>query len=182
MSFQGFEHIEKDWKKRTRESASNERGPKHMSTYGKKEIVAYAEREGPSRLNAERVGTSPKHSSEHQEQAALFKWAERNRDKYPELGSLYAVPNAAKRSKQVAAMMLAEGLKSGVPDICLPCPAGDFAALYIEMKYGYNKPTESQAAWIQFLRALGNRVEVCYSYEAARLVVCDYLNINHNKR
>lgn len=132
--------------------------------------------------NAERVGKSPKHSSEHREQVAFIKWAERNRHKYPELGAIYAIPNgAAKSSTAQGKRMKNEGQKTGVPDLCLPCSAGEFSALYIEMKYMYKKPRESQVAWINFLRALGNRVEVCYSYDAARLVTCDYLGIDPEK-
>ena len=33
------------------------------------------------------------------------------------------------------------GVKAGVPDLCLPVPMNGYAGLYIEMKYGSNKPT-----------------------------------------
>ena len=177
MSFHGFEHIDPDWRERTRETPSKRRKNKPLARRLKAENAPHEESQVPLTPNVESVGISPKHSSEHREQVALIKWRDRNRDRYPQLGAMYAVPNAGKRGRKARSAMLDEGLSAGVPDVCLPCPAGGFGALYIEMKYGRNKPTENQRAWIQFLRALGNRVEVCYSYEAARAVVCDYLNI-----
>ena len=123
--------------------------------------------------------------SEHDEQVALFQMAELHQAQYPELEYLFSIPNGGHRHKVVAAKLKAEGVKSGVPDVCLPCQGnwdwGDFDrkirshALYIEMKVKSNKPTTNQEHWIDGLRELGNRVEVCYSAEEAWAVILDYL-------
>ena len=58
--------------------------------------------------------------SERQEQVALFKAVKAHENNHPELRLLFAIPNGAKRSLAYGAMMKAQGLKSGVPDIMLP--------------------------------------------------------------
>jgi hypothetical protein len=114
--------------------------------------------------------------SEHSEQMALFRWAAYSKGAHPELDLLYAVPNAGKRSYGAARYMKNEGLQAGVPDICLPIPKGDYGALYIEMKFGKNKPTNNQQEWIDKLKSHNNRVEICWGFDEAKDVILDYLS------
>src|SRR5262245_32523350 len=76
--------------------------------------------------------------SEHAEQVALFMWAWDHRDEFPELQSMFAIPNGSERAKPVAARLKAEGVKAGVSDVFLPLPivhnSGMYAGLWIEMK------------------------------------------------
>ena len=123
--------------------------------------------------------------SEHDEQVALFAMAELHQERIPELKWMYAIPNGGHRHKVVAGKLKAEGVKSGVCDVCLPVARRvvskmtvEFTgALYIEMKVGRNKPTEKQQEWIDGLRSMGNRAEVCYSCDEAWAVIMDYLGI-----
>lgn len=114
--------------------------------------------------------------SEHQEQCAVVQWARMpcNIRRYPYLDLLHAIPNAAKRSYKLAAMMKAEGLLAGIPDLSLPVRQGKYYGLYIEMKHGKNKPTASQKWAIGRLREAGYRVEVCYTGEEAIELIKDY--------
>ena len=57
-------------------------------------------------------------SPEHDQQVLLFRWASH----YRELDCMYAIPNGGHRDVRVAARLKAEGVKAGVPDICLPIP------------------------------------------------------------
>jgi hypothetical protein len=116
-------------------------------------------------------------SSEHLEQCALFEWAEWAQGQYPELALIHAIPNGGHRHKATAAKMRREGVKSGVPDICLPIARRGFHGLYIELKYGRNKPSENQYRWIESLRAQGYCVQVCYGAQIAQAVIEDYLGI-----
>jgi len=120
-----------------------------------------------------RVRASP----EHTEQCALFRWAEYQSHSYamPELALMFAIPNGGLRSKATAAKLKAEGVKAGVPDLCLPVARGEYHGLWIELKAGRNKPTPAQGAWHGHLSAQGYRVAVCYSWEAARDVIEEYL-------
>lgn len=104
-------------------------------------------------------------------------WARWKRVNYPALWLLHATPNAAKRSKKLAAMMLAEGLRSGVPDLHLPVARCGYHSLYIEMKTEKGKTSADQDWWIQRLRAEGNMVNVCRSAEAGCRTLADYLCI-----
>ncbi|QIT54106.1 VRR-NUC domain-containing protein [Aquisalimonas sp. 2447] len=114
--------------------------------------------------------------SEHDEQAALFRWAGFARVRWPELAVMHAVPNGGHRRKATAGMLKAEGVRRGVPDICLPVPRAGFHGLYIELKTRRGTATRDQRWWIDALRRLGYRAEICRGWEAARAVIEDYLD------
>ena len=116
---------------------------------------------------------------EHQEQAALFRWAKIfGESKYPGLHLMHASANGGKRNIRVAMKLKASGVKAGVPDIFLPVPRNTGAiwkaGLYIEMKSPGNKPTAIQKQWHEDLRAQGYRVVVCYSWQEAVEVIKEY--------
>ena len=94
------------------------------------------------------------------EQITLFNWAENNKHILPCLSLMYHIPNEGKRTN--GAVLKAMGLKSGVPDVCLPVPSHNFNGLYLEMKYGQNKPTKDQEAFMAALRQQGYKTAVCY--------------------
>ena len=114
---------------------------------------------------------------EHLEQVTLFRWAEYQSKRLPELALMFAIPNGGLRSKATAGKLKAEGVKAGVPDICLPVARGEFHGLWIEMKAGRNKPTQPQVQWHMRLSQQDHRVAVCYSWEAARDVIEEYLRV-----
>jgi len=120
-------------------------------------------------------------SREHEAQAAVIRWARSMELILPSLRLLLAIPNAAKRSPGLAAMLKAEGLKSGVPDLFLPVPMSTGIAwvpgLFVEMKIRPNRVTENQAGWIMDLRNQGYRVEICWSAVEAIEVLKSYLGI-----
>ena len=113
--------------------------------------------------------------SEHDEQVALFRWARLAEGRYPELALLHAIPNGGARHIAVARKLKAEGVKSGVPDICLPVARGGYHGLYVELKHGSNKPTPEQQAWLERLTAEGYCAEVAWEFEGARELIEAYL-------
>ena len=112
---------------------------------------------------------------EHAEQAALFRWAEFARARLPELALLHAIPNGGHRHKATAARLKAEGVKRGVPDVCLPVARDGAHGLYIELKTERGKPTPEQIGWIRALRRQGYVAEVCHGWESARSMIEHYL-------
>lgn len=92
---------------------------------------------------------------EAQEQEALFRWAEFAVGKYPELALMYHITNEGKRTVAGGAALKRQGLKKGVPDICLPVPRGKYHGAYIEMKKVGEKPTEEQKHWLSELARFG---------------------------
>ena len=113
--------------------------------------------------------------SEAQEQAALMQWAQMQSRRYPMLTRLHHIPNGGSRHKAEAANLKRQGVKAGVPDISLPWPAGGKHGLFIEMKYGKNRPTPAQRDWLAYLQSAGYAVAVCYSWQEAVDVILRYL-------
>ena len=116
-----------------------------------------------------------RNQNEHNEQVALFQWAKMAEGKYPELALLFSIPNGGARHIAVARKLKAEGVKAGVPDICLSAPRGIYHGFFIEMKSGKNKPTAIQLEWHERLRTSGYRVEVCHNWSLAKMYIEEYL-------
>ena len=70
--------------------------------------------------------------TEHQIQTCVMEWAEGQLIQHPELKMLYAIPNGGARNAITGALLKAEGVKPGVPDLCLPVARGKYHGLYIE--------------------------------------------------
>ena len=115
--------------------------------------------------------------NEENEQSTLFKWAAFAEGKYPELRLMYHIPNEGKRSSVTGARLKQAGLKSGVPDVCLPTAHGGYIGLYIEMKVKPNKPTENQKLWLRALREAGHFTAVCFDWEEAKNLIEEYLSL-----
>lgn len=114
--------------------------------------------------------------TENAEQAALFQWAELASGAHPELRLLYAIPNGGLRDGRTAVTLQRTGVKSGVPDVCLPIPRKGYGALYIEMKRQKGGVVSSnQKTWIKRLNDAGNRAVVCRGWQQARDTIMDYL-------
>lgn len=114
--------------------------------------------------------------SEHDEQVALFNWAMLQAGKYPELDLLFAIPNGSYKSITQAMKFKREGLKPGVPDVCLPVARNGYHGLYIEMKYGKNKLSDKQIWWRNELKKQGYLVWLSYRFEDAKDIILAYLN------
>ena len=114
--------------------------------------------------------------TEHEEQVALMRLVEMHLGRWPELGMLFAVPNGGDRNPIVGKKLKAEGVKPGVPDLCLCLPRGGYHGLFIELKRqkgGTVSP--EQKAWIQALNGQGYRAEVCKGSVEAWAVIREYV-------
>jgi len=127
---------------------------------------------------------------EHDQQVLLFQWIDLMKGQIPELELVFAIPNGGHRHKAVAAKLRAEGVRAGIPDIFIACPreiitggyqvgprAESFGGLFIELKAGKNKTTESQDEWIFRLKNAGYKVAVCYGFEEAKREILGYLEV-----
>lgn len=122
--------------------------------------------------------------TEHDEQVVVFRWAQMQEAVCPELRLLHAIPNGGKRDKAVAARLRDEGVKPGVPDICLPVPRWTYHALYIELKrraikgvQSAGRPTDAQKTWQAELSKHGYMACVCYGAEEAIRVIKRYVSL-----
>ena len=109
------------------------------------------------------------------EQEALFTWAAYQLGTFPELDLLYHVPNGGRRNKFEATKLKRQGVKAGVPDVVLPVARAGFHGLYIELKYGKNKPTADQKKWIARLKEQGYKAITCYGWREAANEIENYL-------
>lgn len=112
--------------------------------------------------------------TEHAEQVTLVQWFDRT---FPELkGRLFAIPNGGHRHKAVATKQKMEGQRPGVPDLCLPIPAGGYHGLFIELKrVKGGRVSPEQKDWMAFLSSQGYRAEVCNGAAEAIAVIDSYL-------
>ena len=113
--------------------------------------------------------------TESQLQQNVIQWAAYSKHKEI-LRFLHHSPNGGKRNPREAARFKAEGTKAGFPDLFLPVPVKGYHGLFIEMKAGSNKTTETQDEWIHFLKLQGHAVYVCYSDLEAIKILDDYLS------
>jgi hypothetical protein len=108
--------------------------------------------------------------SERQLQESIVQWAEVQGGA---ASLLHAIPNGQYRPGQ----RKEPGMTAGIPDLCLPVPDEEGRHLYIELKVGSNRLTDSQEEQIRRLREHGNRVEVCREFDEAINVIRDHLGL-----
>lgn len=115
--------------------------------------------------------------TEAQEQRALFQWAGLAEQQYPELKLLHHIPNGGKRDARTAANLKKEGVKAGVPDMCLPVARGQYHGLYIELKTQRGKVQKNQKEWLSALNKEGYATKVCYGWLEAKESIEKYLEL-----
>lgn len=114
-------------------------------------------------------------SIESDHQIALFKWIRFNERKHPALKWVHHVPNGGQRSKTTAARLKAEGVKAGIPDICIPYGSHGYHSLYIEMKAPKGRLTDNQKAFKEYAESNNIKFVVCYHWEEAKEEIEEYL-------
>lgn len=97
-------------------------------------------------------------TAEDKLQAECVKWF---RLQYPK-HTLFAIPNGGQRNAVTGALLKKTGTLAGVADLFLMYAVFPYNGLFIEMKVGKNKQTDSQVEFQS--RAEGG----CYKYEICR--------------
>jgi hypothetical protein len=114
--------------------------------------------------------------TEAQEQTTLFQWAALMAHRWPELRTMYHIPNGGSRNAIEAARLKAQGVKAGIPDIFLPCARGEWHGLYIELKRRKGgRVSDEQREMIRLLIEQGYKAVVCYGWEEAKNVIVEYM-------
>ncbi len=116
--------------------------------------------------------------TEHEEQVLLMQWCRKHSKVLKPLALIFAIPNGGKR--KTGGWMVAEGLKSGVPDLFLPCARKGYHGFFIEMKRESAKTQMSaikpmQVMWQEALREQGYMAEVCFGWDDAAEKLLNYL-------
>lgn len=101
--------------------------------------------------------------SEHLEQCRLVSWFRKNHSPV----RIFAIPNGGHRSKTQGAALKAEGVSPGIPDLYIP----DWK-LWVEMKrVKGGSVSAAQKDWHEYLRSIGDTIEVCKGFEAAKEII-----------
>lgn len=112
--------------------------------------------------------------NEHHHQVLTVAWF---RAQYPKLASLlFAIPNGGQRNPATAAILKAEGLVAGIPDLFLAIPSGAYHGLFIEMKTPNGALSQAQKRIHPLLVEYGYQVGLARGYDAAKALVKEYLN------
>lgn len=117
-------------------------------------------------------------SLEHSEQVSLMQWwaLQCRRFEVPEQ-LLFAIPNGGQRNIITAKRMKDEGVRSGIPDLFLAVPRGNFHGLFIEMKKQRGGVvSDNQKACMEMLSANGYCVTVCHGFIEAKTAITAYLD------
>ena len=111
--------------------------------------------------------------TEDQEQKQLIQWCRID----PRLQFLFHIPNENTAGIKWGIRNRQLGVKSGVPDLMLPIPAGGYHGLFIEMKTLHGETSENQDRWIAALNTFGYQAVVAHGWEDAKCRILDYLNL-----
>lgn len=115
--------------------------------------------------------------TEAQEQRVIFQWAGMMAGRHPELVLLHHIPNGGSRDPREARNLRLQGVKPGVPDICLPVARKGYHGLYIELKRRQGgRASEEQRQWINALNENGYLAWVCQGAEDAIDLITEYLS------
>lgn len=97
------------------------------------------------------------------------------RMQYP--GTVMAHPaNEGKRTPFERFKVKYLGMATGICDLLIFTPSKQYAGLAIELKVGYNKPTDAQKKWIEDLKNC-NWYSICLNdFDKCKLIIDQYFN------
>ena len=109
---------------------------------------------------------------EYLTQKGLIEVCRMQLNSYPELKTLYAVPNGANVGQEFnhstgiyesreRQKLVSSGLKPGVFDLCLPISRCGYGSLYLETKSNKGRLSTEQKAWALLMHNAGN---CCFVY------------------
>ena len=115
-------------------------------------------------------------------QAAIMRWAETMEPRYPELKWLFHVPNGGRRNGREAVSLKAQGVKSGVLDLCLPVARGGYHGFWLELKKpnSNERPSDSQAEFMNFVAGQGYYAAWTNDFEKAKGLIVNYLDSEYD--
>lgn len=119
--------------------------------------------------------------SEHDEQATVIQWIERQVYIYPELDLVFSVPNGAMMGGgRIGAMraniLKAEGMRPGAPDLVIPSPRGGYFGMFLEMKAKKGRLSDNQEQFIVQAEKYGYFCAVAYGADEAIEMLTNYLS------
>lgn len=106
-------------------------------------------------------------TSEAQHQRNVIVWSQIHRAEYPELALLFHIPNGGTRDEIEAKHLQSQGVRRGVPDLCLPVARRGYHSLWLEMKTLCGRVSDAQGWWKDKLTEQGACAVIAYGWKAA---------------
>lgn len=97
------------------------------------------------------------------------------RYKYPKI-VFFHVPNESKSKVQYYVKLKRMGVRSGVSDLLFLNKSKIYDGLALELKWGKNKLSESQIAFLKDVQAINWATGVAYSFDEAHGIIDKYFN------
>lgn len=114
-------------------------------------------------------------------QSEIIKWVQSLEPYYPELALMNASLNGIQTTAKIKAMMNAQGMKKGYPDLFLPVSRiinGQLShGLFIEIKTIDGRPKKEQLWWNEQLNKQGYMAVFCYGLDDVKKIICNYMQI-----
>lgn len=115
-----------------------------------------------------------KRHTESNEQIAAMDWL---RAQHPKIAEhTLHIGNERKATYYMGYIMKRMGVLKGASDLFMAYPAGGFHGLFIEVKSKTGRPTAEQKAFIDRMRSVGYRAEICYGAEEVINTMKEYIN------
>jgi hypothetical protein len=108
--------------------------------------------------------------TEFQEQVKLVVWMTKSNIPH------FAIPNGGARQSKAGFMLKMEGVKAGIPDLCIPVPTKTYHGLYIELKRQQGgRVSDAQAYWIAYFNSVGYHARIANGFDEAKIIITEYL-------
>lgn len=85
------------------------------------------------------------------------------------------VANERATSPAQGAKLKRMGVRSGVSDLFIGVPKGDYNGMWLELKAGKNKPTDNQFKFMEDMSSQGYYCVWCSGFPDAKMLIEDYL-------
>jgi len=117
---------------------------------------------------------------EHPEQVQVIRWWRKYHGTFglPEI-SLFAIPNANKRTQRGGDRLKQEGMRAGVSDLFLAANLFPWGGAFCEMKSEEGTLSVSQSTFLYAMEMEGYQTAVCYSAREAIEFFKNYLGEPH---
>ena len=117
-----------------------------------------------------------KRHTESNEQIAAMDWL---RAQHPNIAlHTLHIGNERKASYYAGYIMKRMGVLKGASDLFMAWPSGGFHGLFIEVKSKIGRPSAEQKAFLQRMKDVGYRAEICYGAEEVISTMKDYIGLH----
>jgi hypothetical protein len=109
-------------------------------------------------------------------QIAYFQWVAWKKLQDPRFQAIWHTANERRCSLWEGKKLKSKGVLAGVYDVSCMIPTPKYHGMFLEIKYGANRPSEAQQKFGDLMKSLGYYCGVVYSLDDAILTTENYLD------